>query len=177
MDCEILNANQYFSFDPPLTNRTENGASINVSVIISRLGDFQELSMTFKARFVLLLNWFDWRVKFTNLKNSSDNVNWIGKTQQKRIWLPLLIFSNCVQETFLMFDKFSALIIQRKGNPVPNSVNEILENEIFDGTENSFLYNRTYELEFNCGFELHKYPFDYQNCHVDVSNPELMCIK
>jgi len=74
-----------------------------------------------------------------------------------------------------MFDDFSALIVQRRGKPTPNPVTEIPENEIFAGAENPFLYNRTYELEFNCEFELHKFPFDFQNCHIDVSKSGLMC--
>jgi hypothetical protein len=171
-----LKADKYFSLDPPLTYQAQNGTLLNVSVIISRVGDFKELSMTFKARFTLLLSWFDWRVEFTSLKNTSDNFNWLTKPQLEEIWLPRLIFSNCIQETRLMFDDFSALIVQRRGKPTPNPVTEIPENEIFTGAENPFLYNGTYELEFNCEFELHKFPFDFQNCHIDVSKSGLMCL-
>ena len=73
----------------------------------------------------------------------------------------------------LAYDDFATVIAQRKGIPIPNSRIDIFENEIFFGDENPFEYNRTYELEFNCGFELHKYPFDYQNCHIDVRKTSL----
>jgi hypothetical protein len=169
MNCNLVSANKYFSSDPPLKHRIENGTAINVSVIVSRIGNLNEMTMTFKARFSLRLSWFDWRVEFANLKNTSDNYNYLIKNQPKSIWLPKLVFSNCIQETNLMFDDFSSIIILRRGNPLPNSMIETLENEIFDGAENPFVYNRTYELEFNCGFNLQNYPFDYQNCKINVS--------
>ncbi len=46
---------------------------------------------------------------------------------------------------------------------------EIDENEIFSGERNPFVYNRTYELTLGCNFQLQNYPFDYQNCYIDVS--------
>jgi hypothetical protein len=31
------------------------------------------------------------------------------------------------------------------------------------------VYNRTYDLPFDCDFDLQAYPFDYQTCYMDVS--------
>ena len=137
----MVAANKYFSSDPPLTSRLQNGTAINISVIISRIGNINEMYMTFQARFSLQLSWFDWRVEFANLESSSDNLNYLTKAQQKSIWQPRLIFSNCVQEISLLYDDFSAVVVQRRGNPKPNSIKEIHENEIFAGAENPLVYN------------------------------------
>lgn len=111
---------------------------------------------------------FDWRVNFKNLKSSKENVNHLSSADMEIIWLPVLIFSNSIEETVLKFDKFCAVIVQKMGQPVQNSQLEIYENEIFYGENNPFVYNRTYELQLACMFELQKYPFDYQHCFIDV---------
>ena len=109
-------------------------------------------------------------MNFINLKSSKENVNHLSSSDMENIWLPVFIFSNSIEEIFLKFDKFCAVIVQKMGQPVPNSQLEIYENEIFYGAHNPFVYNRTYELQLACIFELQNYPFDYQNCFIDVSS-------
>ena len=45
---------------------------------------------------------------------------------------------------------------------------EVDEAEIFEGAENSLTMNQTYTREFQCQYELQRYPFDTQ-----VSRPVL----
>jgi hypothetical protein len=52
--------------------------------------------------------------------------------------------------------------------PVLNVGNDFQDNEKFEGTENPLLYARSYDLEFNCEFELLHYPFDRQTCYITV---------
>jgi hypothetical protein len=140
-----------------------------MKVIVSSISNFDEMDMTFKARFSLQLKWYDWRVTFFNLKASKDNFNYIGNNDLEKLWLPRLFFSNCVDEAYLQFDSLSSVISQRKGPSTLNSPEEIQENESFEGDSNPLVYNQTYELELECNFKLEKYPFDYQSCFIDVS--------
>ena len=127
------------------------------------------MQMTYGASFNLKLIWFDWRVLFYNLKSFKENYNYIAKNDLETIWLPRIIFSNSVKQDFLKFDDISSVIVQRKGLPIPNIAEEIHEDETFEGLTNPIVYNRAYDLGFNCDFDLKKYPFDYQNCFIDVS--------
>ena len=127
------------------------------------------MQMTYGASFNLKLIWFDWRVLFYNLKSFKENYNYIAKNDLETIWLPRIIFSNSVKQDFLKFDDISSVIVQRKGLPIPNTAEEIHKDETFDGLTNPIVYTRAYDLKFSCDFDLRKYPFDYQNCFIDVS--------
>ena len=45
---------------------------------------------------------------------------------------------------------------------------EVDEREIFKGTENQLILKQTYTHEFQCVFELQNYPFDQQECSIDI---------
>lgn len=47
--------------------------------------------------------------------------------------------------------------------------NQIAEDYLYLGSENPIIYKNTYELDFNCFYDLTNYPFDYQNCNIEVS--------
>lgn len=168
-NCTLLKTVVGLREDPPLFHRYENGTAVNVTITVSRIGSFNEMAMTFKTRFFIKIAWLDWRLVFANLKKSSENFNYLSNEDEKKIWLPGLIFGNSIIETNLKYDDFSTVFVSRKGNPAPNSMTELYENEIFKGEENPLVYKRTYELELSCTFQLEKYPFDYQICYIDVS--------
>jgi hypothetical protein len=168
-NCTSFDIDNYLKQDPPIKDRDGNGTSLEMKIIVSSFNHFNEMDMTFTARFSLQLKWYDWRVTFYNLKLSKDNFNYIGNSDVEKLWLPRLIFSNCVNEASLKFDDLSSVISRRRGPPTFNSPEEIQETESFDGDSNPLVYNRTFELELECNFQLEKYPFDYQRCYIDVS--------
>jgi hypothetical protein len=43
------------------------------------------------------------------------------------------------------------------------------EKYLYSGSENPFIFTRTYEIKFNCHFDLHDYPFDLQTCYILVN--------
>jgi hypothetical protein len=102
------------------------------------------------------------------LKFSKDNFNYFGNSELNDVWLPRMIFANSMDEDSLKFDDLSSVIVQRKGPRTLNSYSELQENELFDGENNPFVYNRTYDLNLSCIFKLENYPFDYQNCFIEV---------
>ena len=167
-DCPTLGLVDYIKTDPPIKDRNENGTSVNVTIVITTIGNFVEMDMTFRAKISLRLSWFDWRVNFYNLKFSNENFNYFANSDLKDAWLPRLIFGNSMNADSLKFDDLSSVIVQRKGPRTLNSFTELQENEIFDGEDNPFVYNRTYDLNLSCIFKLENYPFDYQNCFIEV---------
>ena len=50
---------------------------------------------------------------------------------------------------------------------------EIDEREIFKGSENTLTMNQTYTHEFQCIFDLRKYPFDEQTCSIELTTTNL----
>jgi len=68
----------------------------------------------------------------------------------------------------VLYDEYAFVQIKREGNPSPSPMKAVHENEIFEGAGNPILYNRPYNLELDCLFELNLYPFDFQLCTLEV---------
>ena len=56
----------------------------------------------------------------------------------------------------------SLVTVTREGNFTRSSIWEVDEAEVFEGAENRLTMNQTYTLEFQCQYELQRYPFDTQ---------------
>ena len=52
--------------------------------------------------------------------------------------------------------------VTREGNFTRSGIDEVDEAEIFEGAENRLTMNQTYTWEFQCKYELQRYPFDTQ---------------
>jgi hypothetical protein len=169
MQCKSFVIEDYLKEDPPIKERNGNGTELFMKITVFSISNFDEMHMTYKARFSLSLKWLDWRVTFYNLKQSRENFNSVGDDNLKSLWLPRLIFSNSEDEKYLNFDTLASVFVQRIGSPIMSLPSEINEDEIFDGLINPFFYNRTYEMILECNSELQNYPFDHQHCQINVS--------
>ena len=94
----------------------------------------------------------------------------LGLEEIDQIWIPQLIFTNSLEQTFLFVDGSSSLTIQREGDPYFPPSDDLAENLYYYGSENPLLYNDSYELTFHCQFELENYPFDNQQCSILVNS-------
>ena len=54
------------------------------------------------------------------------------------------------------------MTVTREGNFTRASIEELDEAEIFEGAENTLTMTQTYTWEFQCKYELQRYPFDAQ---------------
>ena len=54
------------------------------------------------------------------------------------------------------------MTVTREGQFTRSDVMEVDEAEIFEGAENRLTMNQTYTWEFQCQYELQRYPFDSQ---------------
>ena len=52
--------------------------------------------------------------------------------------------------------------VSREGGFTRSGVDEVHEAEIFEGAENRLTMKQTYTWEFQCKYELQRYPFDIQ---------------
>ena len=59
-------------------------------------------------------------------------------------------------------------VVREEENPEPSKVEEIDEIEYFQGDKSTLTMNQTYTWEFQCKYELQRYPFDTQVFETDV---------
>ena len=109
------------------------------------------------------------RLTFANLRNNSYSGNDLEENEENNLWIPNLIFENSVVDAYVKNDPLSSIEILKIGLPQRNSNHELFENYIYSGKTNPLIYSRTYDLKFACGFELHYFPFDHQECFILVT--------
>jgi len=168
-DCQMfsVDANFYRKQNPPM-NSSKIPTPVYVNMTINSVGSFEEIEMTFKVNFLISIMWYDNRLTFRNLKDEKEGENNLGHDRDE-IWIPRLVFSNSLVEERISNDDFSSLEVLRWGKATLNSPSELQKNELFDGAENPLVYTRVYSLHLQCNFELKWYPFDFQECYIQVS--------
>ena len=166
-DCDLFDTDKetYNKDYPPRKEGKPVEVKVNVSIVA--IQNIKEIDMTFSTKFTLSLEWYDERIRFSNLKNE-DLTNLVGYQNMEKIWIPPLIFNNTKKNIMVVPQPTASLFINKRGNYTvapPSSVNEDF---YYQGSENVFVYKIDYEMTCNCIFNLYEYPFDTQTCEIEV---------
>ena len=79
-------------------------------------------------------------------------------------------FKNSMVEAQAVLDDFAFVFIKYEQNlPEVNDENELNEDFIYSGKSNQLMYNRFFNLNLRCNLNFQRYPFDQQNCTVQVN--------
>ena len=164
-DCEtlVINESSYRKRLPPIS--LAGKTPITVSVIVDSVTKIDELEMTFKARLKIYLQWRDERLTFKNL--ASDG-NVLSMEKQKKIWIPNGIFLNTEGKLKITKDQSLVTKVLRQGLPMRH-MSELNEETIYKGAENDLKVVVLHEPTFNCVFDLSNFPFDTQDCSMDIN--------
>ena len=104
-------------------------------------------------------------MKYQNLKKRTS-LNALTIDDVNTIWLPLLVYDNTDQKEVtrvgMEWEWATDVTVTREGNFTRSGISEVDEAEIFEGAENRLTMKQTYTWEFQCKYQLQKYPFDTQ---------------
>ena len=151
---------------PPFTG--SNKSVINIGINIESIETIDELAMTFMSEVIIFLRWRDQRITFRSLAQSKKVMSKVWRDQ---IWLPPFYFSNNKGNQEILSGSPIEVAIVPHGLPLLNEISELHEKNTFKGEENDLELRSWNALAFKCNFELWRYPFDVQQCSVDVENP------
>ena len=101
----------------------------------------------------------------------ADEGNFLNKFWQNQIWLPPIAYSNIEKNLKIAYNGDVIVEIQRKGKGTPKPITDLDEGQIFKGDENDLILTALQEDYFFCLFELSEFPFDTQECSIDVNIP------
>ena len=94
------------------------------------------------------------------------SLNALTKDDVNTIWLPLIVYDNTDQKEVtrvgMEWEWATDVTVTREGNFTRSGISEVDEAEIFEGAENRLTMKQTYTWEFQCKYQLQKYPFDTQ---------------
>ena len=136
-----------------------------LNLALQRVVAIEEDDYSISFKFKINLIWRENRVSYQNLKHDSTS-NLFTQEEVNMIWLPRVVYWNTDQEETTRlgaeWEWATDISVEREGEPVRNSEENIDEAEIFHGAENSLNMEQTYTHAFQCVFKLGKYPFDTQ---------------
>ena len=148
-----------FRFDNE--NQSNIPAMINVSMSIIDVLKIEEVNHVYILKFRLTLEWYDYRIKYYNLKKQRSS-NALSLEEHNKLWIPYLVFENTENNEATEGTKDTELTLVREGNFVRSDKEVPEEINIFEGKSNRIMFEQIYTKEFKCVYELHLYPFDTQ---------------
>ena len=121
--CNLLTLTEgYNKIVPPFSrtkSRTIIPVSVNVSLRLLSVMGIDEDENTIDLQFEIILDWRDYRISYSNLKNETF-LNSLTKEEIQSIWLPLVIYDNTNQKesTKLSWNHEwrTSIIVAREGN-------------------------------------------------------------
>jgi hypothetical protein len=121
-------------------------------------------NMFVDLKFNLLLEWFDHQATWTHLQPDS-HLNVLSPEELDRLWLPKVLFRNSDNISPIHHDGSSVVSVRKEGPGV--SLQGAL---YYNASENPLVYQRKYQQRFYCNFDFHWYPFDTQECGIELVN-------
>ena len=176
MNCKTIQLiDNYRKEFPPIAHNHER-LRVLVNLMVMAIDNIGESGKTFSVKALIQLKWRDSRLFFNNLNNLTEFGDNIGSEERNQLWLPKLIIINSLQDFQLPLDEMAFLSVQREGLPMLNSDDEVQENLIYIGDENSLWYQKVLSLELQCFYNFSNYPFDQQICPIEVHFYNICCI-
>ena len=170
--CRLINLDfldtKYKAILPPRPTNQSRALPITVGFDILEILEVDERTMTFNLKFDLFLSWREHRLIFYDLKPKMLS-NKILDFVADKLWIPALIFSNHRDRIQVEFKRFSTLTVKKLSNGSIADLQELHESILYPGSSNPFKLKNSYGLKLSCDFDLSYYPFDTQECWIEVS--------
>ena len=172
LNCRILSLEKgYNQRVPPVDSIVSGGAAtlkqvvVNVSLTLFKVVAIEEEDHSIELQFQIKLEWKESRATYSNLKSESY-LNALSQDEIKILWLPLVVYLNTDQQETTRLGycvEWSTFInVKREGNFTLSGDEMLDETYIFKGDENSLMMTQSYTHDFQCVYQLMKYPFDTQ---------------
>ena len=145
--------------------------TVNVSLLDFEVKDVKEVEHKFFAKFKLVLEWFERRIIWHNLKEE-ETLNHLSEDHFEKLFVPILLFKNTKTLERTKVDNESELFGRRKGLSQKPDNDELLETALFSGSQNPLVYSRSYFMEFTQDFDLKFYPFDKQLVTIEIGTTQ-----
>ena len=157
----------YRNIQPPVPKLNKK-LVIGVTMDIRKIDEIDEILMTFHAEVEITFQWRDHRIAFKHLDNEG---NFLNKFWQHQIWMPPIAYSNNKKKFKIAFNGQVNVEIQRKEFGTLNPITNLDEGQRFEGNQNDLILTALQEGSFFCLFEFSNFPFDTQDCSIDLHIP------
>ena len=139
---------------------------VHVDIDVLNILAISEIRGVFKVSFELALSWFDPRLTFKNLKETT-NLNKLTEVEKHQIWKPVIVFDNTESKKITQTDNRIIPTVTRWSNFTLSPKTNHEETYLYDGKDNPITFSRIYDIEFLCEYNMAWYPFDIQKCSME----------
>ena len=172
-ECRIIILKGGYNRDlPPIGKRLKDNdtappVTVSISITLMKVVEIEEVDHSIHLQFQISLSWKENRVKYQNLKTETS-LNTLTMDDIYGIWLPTIVYDNTDQKevTRLGMEWEWATIVTVTRNLTNNfyrsGLDQVDEAEIFEGAEHKLTMEQMYTWEFQCKYQLQRYPFDTQ---------------
>ena len=163
VNCQLLVLeNNYNKNVPPPQPNSSHPTQVNISLVLKNVVEVEEVDHSIHLKFQIILKWNETRATYQNLKRDTT-LNTLTDEDINDLWLPLVIYDNTHQEETTRLGEWRTTVtVTREGEFTRSGMEEVDEAEIFQGGENTLTMYQTYTHEFQCVYQLKRYPFDTQ---------------
>ena len=152
------------TYKPSLPPKKRNGKlMVKVAIKLLIINQVEAINMRFASKLHLSLSWNDSRITYLHLKESGNNLD----AFKNQLWIPNLIFLNS-ENSIETFDTRGHLQVMRNGQPIWANHELLDEEKFYAGSENTLVFTALYDNQFECVYDLAKYPFDTQKCSIII---------
>ena len=163
-DCGGLIKSEGYKKELTPIPKTGHNVLVDFSVNIRQI-EIHENTNIFEAKYSFTREWYDRRLMYKHLKNNSIRMNTFPTEEIEAIWYPLVTFDNTrSKESLQKTDAYDVLKAIANGNFTYTAEDNM---HIFKGSENALSLTREYNVEWNCEYKYHWYPFDSQVCRME----------
>ena len=148
-----------FFFDK--INNKNIPVNVNASMSVIDIIKIAEVDHTFTLKFRLVLEWYDYRIKYYNLKRSRS-ANALAIEEVQKLWIPFLVFDNTENIEATKGTEDTELTLSREGDFIGSEDTVVEEINIFEGKFNRITFEQVFTKTFKCVYKLQLYPFDTQ---------------
>ena len=171
LNCRILKLKSgYNKRVPPVGTtgkqvKTLKPVEVNVSMTLYKIVAVKEDMHSIQLQFQISLRWKDNRATYYNLKPDSY-LNALSLEEINSLWLPLVVYVNTDQQLTTRLGWVNEwktnVNVLREGNFTRNWQGDLDETYLFKGSKNSLVMTQSYTHDFQCVYQLERYPFDTQ---------------
>ena len=142
--------------------------NIDMTFVMDTVLSVDEINEEFYISFTMKTQWYDSRLKFNNLKQQED-LNVLTPAQHHSIWTPNLIFYNTKSKKKSTLQDATIRVLMNE-NITFEKADMASSNNVylFRGSENKMEISQVYDVYFICQYDMRNYPFDTQQCSVDI---------
>ena len=121
--------------------------NVNISITVKDILSIQEVNLVYTLKFRLLMEWYDYRLTYHNLK-MERSANLLAREEIQKLWIPFVVFENTENNDATKNDDDTEVTITRESDFVPSLPDILDEINIFTGKENRITFQQVYSKTF-----------------------------